>query len=199
MSYLRAARRLTVVFFVTTLAAAVSLGSATAEVKKRPDGLHYADWVKNLSFLDLADDLAEAKAEGRGLVILFEAPGCGSCKKLHEINFQNAELVAYIREHFDVVQINTFGDKTAHGVDSQPTDEKELAQTYMVHFTPTTLFVDASGKEVFRVAGFIPAKFYRDAFEYVVDRGYERGLLFPRWRQEKAQEKAKKAKGDGTS
>lgn len=160
-------------------------GVQASESAQRPDGLHYQPWIKNLSFLDLAEDLAEARADGKGLVLLFEAPGCGSCKKLHEVNFQDPDLVAYIREHFEVVQINMFGDKTATTIDGADTSEKALAQEFMVHFTPSTVFLTEDGKEAFRVHGYLPVPFYKSAFEYVVDRAYERGILFPRWRMER--------------
>jgi thioredoxin-related protein len=160
-------------------------GVQASETAQRPDGLHYEPWIKNLSFLDLAEDLAEARAAGKGLVLLFEAPGCGSCKKLHEVNFKDPDLVAYIRTHFDVVQINLFGDKTATTITGADTSEKALAQEFMVHFTPSTVFLTDDGTEAFRVHGYLPARFYKDAFEYVVDRAYERGILFPRWRMER--------------
>ncbi len=172
-------------YLTLCLVAVLITAPATAsDTAKRPDGLHYQDWIKNLSFLDLKEDLADAKAAGKGLVLLFEAPGCGSCRKLHEVNFQDKDLVAYIRKYFDVVQINLFGDKTATSLSGADASEKGLAQEFRVHFTPSTVFLDDSGKEAFRVHGYLPARFYRSAFEYVVDKAYERGILFPRWRLE---------------
>jgi len=172
-------------FLLCVFALTAWSGAQAADAPRRPDGLHFQPWIKNLSFLDLADDLAEARAAGKGLVLIFEAPGCASCKKLHEVNFQDPGLVAYIRQHFDVVQINTFGDKTATALDGTATSEKGLAQDYLVNFTPSTLFLTADGKEAFRVHGYLPVPFYQSAFEYVVDRAYERGILFPRWRLER--------------
>jgi thioredoxin-related protein len=66
---------------------------AAPEFAKREDGLHAQAWFKNLSFLELRDDLAEARQAGKGLVIIFEQKGCGSCKRLHEINFSDKKLV----------------------------------------------------------------------------------------------------------
>ena len=39
------------------------------------DGLHIQDWFLQ-SFLDIGEDLAEAQANGKGLVVVFQQSGC---------------------------------------------------------------------------------------------------------------------------
>jgi len=158
-------------------AAAATAGDAPL----RSDGIHTQPWMKSLSFLDLKEDLEEAKANGKGLVILFEQPGCGSCERLHEENFSKKELVSYITKHFDVIQINMFGDNEVTDFEGNVTSEREVTQDLMINFSPTTIFYGNDGKELFRVPGYLKPYYYQSAFEYVVDKGPQNRLLFPRW------------------
>ncbi len=171
------------------LLAALVLGLVMADAgaaNLRSDGIHTQPWIKSLTFLDLKEDLAEALKAGKtGLVVLFEQPGCGACRRLHEVNFADKELVDLITANFDVVQINMYGSTEVTDLDGEETTERKLAEKMRINFTPTTIFVDRAGKEVFRVPGYLKPKFYKAAFEYVLDGGPQRGILFPRWNKER--------------
>ena len=52
------------------------------EPSKEEDGLYHQSWFQ-LSFLNLRDDFAEAKAAGKRFAIIFEQRGCPYCIKLH--------------------------------------------------------------------------------------------------------------------
>ena len=45
------------------------------------DGLYKAAWMRE-TFKDLSEDLAEANAEGKRLMVLIEQRGCIYCKKM---------------------------------------------------------------------------------------------------------------------
>lgn len=171
----------------------LSYGRLKAEALLRDDGIYTQQWMKSMTFLDLKEDLSEARQKGKGLVILFEAPGCTSCKRLHEINFQKPELVKFIGKHFDVLQINIFGDNEVTNFDGTVMNERKLAQKLGIHFTPTTAFYGAGGKELFRMPGYFKPGHYLKGFKFVLDNGPQRKMLFPRWLIE--QKKKKKAKG----
>jgi len=177
------------------LSVTVASSGLLAGSPMRDDGFHTQPWMKSLTFLDLKEDLAEAHKKGKGLVILFEAPGCGSCKKLHEINFQKPELVKFITRHFDVMQINIFGDNEVTNFDGKVINEKKLAQKLGIHFTPTTVFYGKKGKELFRMPGYLSPKFYKKGFDYVLDGGPQRKILFPHWIRDQNMKKKKSNKG----
>lgn len=182
--------------FLKAIMVIVAVAMATPviadDAPMRSDGIHTQPWIKAMTFLDFKEDLAEALKGGKaGLVVLFEQPGCGSCKRLHEVNFSKPELVKVVTENFDVIQINMYGDTAVTDLDGEETTEKKLAEKMMINFTPTTIFVGAEGKEVFRVPGYLSPRFYQAAFEYVLDRGPQKGILFPRWNRERRQQQAK--------
>lgn len=180
--------------FLAALALSAGLSGTAGASELRDDGIHYQPWIK-VSFLDLKEDVAEAVAKGKGLVVLFEQPGCGSCKKLHEINFANPELVKFITDHFDVVQINLYGDNEVIDFSGETVNEARFAEQSMVNFTPTTAFFGADGQELFRMPGYFPVRFYRNGFEYVIDQGPQKGISYPRWTRAKREAAAKARKG----
>jgi thioredoxin-related protein len=125
------------------VAAALIVLSAPAMADEVPigaDGLHKPDWVRD-TFLDLRDDLAEANAEGKRLMIILEQLGCIYCKEMHENVFPIPSIDKLIRENFFVVQINIYGDKEVTDFDGTVLSEKEMALRWGVIFTPTMIFM----------------------------------------------------------
>lgn len=104
------------------------------------DGLHKAEWMRD-TFKDLREDLAEANAEGKRLMLLVEQRGCIYCKKMHEETFSNAIVDELIRENFFVVQLNLHGDIEITDFDGDVLSEKAAARKWGLLFTPTMLFL----------------------------------------------------------
>lgn len=167
------------------LALTLAFTQAAQALDMRDDGIHTEKWMKQLSFLVLEEDLAEAQAKGKGLAIIFEQPGCGSCKRLHEVNFREQPLVDYITKHFDVLQINMYGDNIVTDFDGEELSEVKFTEKHLINFSPTTLFIGADGQELFRIPGYLKPYFYQSGFEYVVEEGPQNGILFPRWLKQK--------------
>ena len=127
-------RTLVLCLRTATLSAAILLIFSTVSAQAlelRSDGIHTESWMKSMTFLDLGEDLAEAQAQGKGLVVIFEQPGCGSCKRLHEVNFQDPALVDYLTRHFDFIQINMYGANLVTDFDGEELSEKALARKYV--------------------------------------------------------------------
>ena len=128
---------LLVILFSATWVAASEIGD---------DGLHKTDWMRD-TFKDLREDLAEANAEGKRLVLFFEQRGCIYCKKMHEEVFSDTTVSDYIEEHFFVVQLNLHGDTDAVDFDGQEMSEKDLARRWGILFTPTIMFLPQEVEE----------------------------------------------------
>src|SRR4249919_3381170 len=69
------------------------------------DGLYKQSWFLE-SFLDLADDLAGARKEGKRFVVMWELKGCPYCKETHLVNFAPPRLADSVKANFEVLQIN---------------------------------------------------------------------------------------------
>lgn len=104
------------------------------------DGLHKTDWMRD-TFKDLREDLAEANAEDKRLMILFEQRGCIYCTKMHEEVFPDEDVARYIRENYFVVQMNLHGDTEVTDFDGEAMSEKQIARKWGLLFTPSILFL----------------------------------------------------------
>ncbi|MEP2718152.1 thioredoxin family protein [Pseudophaeobacter sp.] len=104
------------------------------------DGLHKTPWMRE-TFKDLREDLEEANAEGKRLVLFFEQRGCIYCTKMHTEVFPRPEVGGYIDEHYFVVQMNLYGDVEVTDFDGETLAEKDMARKWGVLFTPTILFL----------------------------------------------------------
>lgn len=135
--------------------------------------IQYPPWFR-LSFLDLKDDLQDAKTFGkRGLIVYFGQAFCPYCKALIEGNFGKRDIEEYTRHNFDVVAIDIHGSNKVVTMDGKTMTEKEYAESEKIHFTPSLIFYDTAGHEALRLQGYYNPYKFRAALEYVVD-GYYR-------------------------
>ncbi len=193
-------------FGALVLGAAVgsaAFGPATVAAAKEParlmpemndDGLYYQPWFLN-SFLVLEEDLAEAASKGKRLAIFFEQKGCPYCKEMHLVNLADPEINAYIRDNFEVLQINLWGARKVTDFDGEELEERALARKWGVVFTPTIVFVEedmekirANGgkSEVARMPGYFKPFHFLNMFQYVKEKAYTR-QHFQRYIQDKAE------------
>ncbi|HDR29802.1 thioredoxin family protein [Rhodovulum sp.] len=171
--------------------AALALAHPVRAVTLGDDGLYKQPWFLD-SFLELGDDLAEAAAGGRGLIVLFEQAGCPYCRELHAVNFARPELADFLTAHFDVVQLDLWGARRLLDFDGETLEERALAAKWTVNFTPTTVLfpAEAAGSasraeaEAFRLPGYLKPFHYLSALEYVATGEY-RAQPFPRYLQDK--------------
>ena len=63
------------------------------------DGLHKTSWMRN-TFKDMSEDLAEANAEGKRLLIIFEQRGCIYCTQMHEEVFPDPVITKLIEDNY---------------------------------------------------------------------------------------------------
>ncbi len=123
-------------FFMLGVLVAVPLHAA----ELGDDGLHKTEWMQD-TFKDLAEDLADANAEGKRLVLFFEQRGCIYCTKMHEEVFPREEISSYISDNYFVVQLNLHGDVEVTDFDGEVLSEKAMARKWGVLFTPTIMFM----------------------------------------------------------
>lgn len=129
-----------------SLVAALMLALPVCAAEMGDDGLHKADWMRE-TFKDLNEDLAEANAEGKRLMLLFEQRGCVYCRKMHEEVFSDAEVADYIRDNYFVVQMNLHGDTEIVDFDGEAMTEKAAARKWGLLFTPTILYLPEEVEE----------------------------------------------------
>lgn len=129
---------------LTIVTLAFAAASHAAELGD--DGLHKTDWMRD-TFKDLSEDLDEANAEGKRLLIMFEQRGCIYCTKMHKEVFPTEEIARSIRDNYFVVQLNLHGDIEVTDFDGETMSEKDMARKWGILFTPTMMFLPEEVEE----------------------------------------------------
>lgn len=160
--------------------------AARAEPVVSDDGLYHEPWFLQ-SFLDLREDLENAASNRKRLAIMWELRGCPYCRETHLVNFADEAIKSYIRDNFEVLQLNLIGSRKVVDFDRQELTEKDLAQKYGIRFTPTFQFFPASiegmeakepmAREVARAPGYLKPQHFLAMFRFVREEGYKRGTL----------------------
>jgi thioredoxin-related protein len=154
------------------------------------DGMHIQPWFHQ-SFLDLREDLAEARSSGRGLVVFWEQRGCPYCREMHKVNLADPEIVSFLKKHFVALQLNLYGSREVTDFDGTKLEERRLAERWRVNFTPTLCFfpptvAETKGKsgrdaEAWRLTGYWKPFHFLGTLAYVHERGYASEPNFQRW------------------
>ncbi|MCT4611397.1 MAG: thioredoxin family protein [Pelagimonas sp.] len=180
------------------LGAAAALMALPVFAELGDDGLHKQPWMRE-TFKDLREDLEEANAEGKRLVLFFEQAGCIYCRKMHEEVFSDEMISAYIDAHFFVVQMNLYGDVEVVDFDGESLSEKQMARKWNVMFTPNIVFLPEEvpeGQNALQAAvAIMPGAFGKgtslDMFTWVAEKRYalDNGEDFQRYHARMIQER----------
>ncbi len=129
-------------------------------------------WLKQ-SFLDIQEDIDEAKEENKHVMLFLSLDFCPYCTKMLKDNFYNEnETQKYIKKHFDVIGINIKGDKEITLDENTTMSESEYAKHLKVQYTPTIIFFDQNNKIVVRINGYRSTKNFKNILQFVNDKKY---------------------------
>lgn len=183
---------------LTNLLAVMALGligSGAVAAELGADGLHEQPFYSD-TFLDLAEDLSEAREAGKDLIVLVEQNACPYCREMHEVNFARPEIADYIAEHYMVVQLDLWGSREVTDFDGETLEERDLMRKWFVNFTPTTLFFTLDDPDTppasmrdaltFLMPGYFKPFHHMTALEFVASDAYKDQPSFQRWLNERA-------------
>ena len=186
------------------------VGPVTPRVEptKEPDGLYRQSWF-HLSFLNLEDDFAEAKAAGKRFAVIFEQRGCPYCIKLHTEVLSQRYINDYVGQNFTILQLDLWGAREVTDFDGKVFSERALAERWGVIFTPTVVFfkddlagLDGKWGRELEAIERLPLSYGRDTFYdlfvWVRHKIYARDRSFQRFHISRiAEREALKAKPEG--
>ncbi len=168
------------------------------EPLKGEDGLYHQSWFVT-SFLDLREDEAAAHAAGKRFAVVFEQRGCIYCTRMHTKVLAQKYINDYVRENFDIVQLDLWGAREVTDFDGARLPEKKLAERWGVLFTPTIVFLkdDVAGRagqwgpplEVARMSLGVEADTFYDLFVWVRTKTNLRDANFQRFHVQRHNER----------
>jgi len=121
-------------------------------------------------------------AAERPLLVFFERRNCHACDILHSEPLNDESTRNLVRQ-FESVQLNMWSDHkvlTPNGIRSTA---REWSRKLGIFNTPTLVFFDHNGKEVFRIDSVVKLYRLRGVLEYVLAKGYETAPNYQRWRE----------------
>ena len=126
------------------------------------------------------------KPGGKPLAVLFETTHCAPCDELHDEGFMRDTTLAAVKK-FDVARFALSSTETIMTPDGKQSTAKEWAKSLKVSYTPSVLFFDNTGKEVFRLEAYVRPFHFASSFEYVGSGAYRKEPEFQRFLQNKAE------------
>jgi thioredoxin-related protein len=129
-------------------------------------------------------DLRRGKG-AKPLAVLFETPYCAGCDEMHREGFRRPEVKAQLVK-FDVVRLSLLDDTEIVAPGGETLPASEFARQLNVVYTPSIVFFDGSGREVFRIEAYLRPFHLAASFDYVSSGAYARQPSFQRFLQAKA-------------
>ncbi len=132
-------------------------------------------------------DLDRSRKPGtRPLAVLFEQKQCAACDELHLQGFA-APAVRALAGKFDVARVELFGREKVVTPGGKPLTAEQWGREMKVAYTPTIVFFDAGGREIFRAEAYLRPFHLESSLDYVASGAYLREPSFQRYLQARAE------------
>jgi len=154
---------------ILLLVSVLMVSSATAEFR-----------IESLDY-NFPEEISEAVADGKQLVIMFHQDNCPFCDKMRTRVFPDAKVDAYYSQKFVMLEANIRGNLEVVAPNGKRMTERKLAKSLRVRATPVFLFFDKSGKQALRLTGFLDAELFVRAGQYVAEGFHKKRDSFYRY------------------
>jgi thioredoxin-related protein len=138
-------------------------------------------------FVKAPHDLTR-RSGGKPLAVFFETPYCRPCDELHRDGLRQPEVRALLAR-FDAAQLALGARTPLTTPDGNKVAADAWARDLGVAYSPSIVFFDDGGREVFRVDAYLRAFHLASALDYVASGAYRREPSFQRFVQARAEEK----------
>jgi thioredoxin-related protein len=129
--------------------------------------------------LRLGDNRA---ASHRPLVVMFEQPVCAACDELHE-DILRREPLAFSLSGFDGAIVDAWSEDVVQTPDGRELPARDWAAELGIEYTPSLVFFDGDGREVFRTEAYLRGFHIHGALDYVATGAYRQQPSFQRFLQ----------------
>jgi len=126
------------------------------------------------------------KPAARPLAVLFEQKQCAACDELHRQGFQDP-VVRALAGKFDIARLELFGAGRLVTPSGRSLTADQWGRELQVAYTPTIVFFNANGREVFRVEAYLRPFHLASAFDYIASAAYRDEPSFQRFIQGRAE------------
>jgi thioredoxin-related protein len=125
------------------------------------------------------------KAGGKPLAVVFETVYCTGCDEMHREAFRRKAVLEQVAK-FDVARVVVGARSELVTPDGARRTADAWANELKIAYTPSVVFFDDSGREVFRIEAYLRPFHFAGSFDYVASGGYKGEPSFQRFLQAKA-------------
>ena len=126
------------------------------------------------------------RAQAKPLVVLFEQKSCGACDELHARGL-TAPAVRELIAGFEVARLELFGAAPVVTPERKSLTEERWGRALGVAYTPSFVFFDAAGREVFRMESWLHPFHLASGLDYVASGAYREQPSFQRFIQQRVE------------
>jgi thioredoxin-related protein len=126
------------------------------------------------------------KPGARPLAVVFEQKHCAACDEMHAQGFRDKAVLKLI-DGFDVARVELFGSERVVTPAGRRLTAEQWGRELNVAYTPTIVFFDERGQEVFRIEAYLRPFHLESGFDYVASGAYRKEPSFQRFIQARAE------------
>jgi thioredoxin-related protein len=115
---------------------------------------------RSIEWLSYREAVNKGRDEDRPVLLHFTADWCGWCKKMKRETYRDMRVIRFMHEKMSAGMIDT----EVH---------QSLARKYSVSSLPTLWFLDADGRPLTAVPGYVGADKLLRIMEYIATKAYE--------------------------
>jgi thioredoxin-related protein len=120
------------------------------------------------------------------LAVLFEQRHCAACDEMHALGFRDPASMALVGK-FEFARLELFGKQPVVTPGGKRLSEEQWGRELKVVYTPTIVFFDSQGSEVFRIESYLRPFHLASGFDYVASGAYRAQPSFQRYLQARAE------------
>lgn len=119
------------------------------------------------------------------LLVLFEQKKCLDCDELHKEIFKRKETLQQINR-FNVVRLDMWSRDTLKGFNGKTIPAKILAKKLNINHSPSFVFFDNTGKDIFRIDAYLKSFHTQSVLDYIASGAYKKQSNFQRYIADRA-------------
>lgn len=130
-------------------------------------------------------NLQKLLKSNKPLLVLFEQKKCHDCDELHNDIFKRKETLEQIKR-FNVVRLDMWSNEKLQDFKNKTVTAKALAKKLNITHSPSFVFFDNKGNEVFRIDAYLKSFHTQSVLDYVASKAYKAQPNFQRYISKRA-------------
>jgi thioredoxin-related protein len=152
-------------------------GIAEAQTKKA-EAAPKAAVRKAVNWVPLEDGVKRASSGGKHVFVTVYTDWCGYCRKLNNVTFKAAPVLAELEKNFQSVKINAESEKTVVWEGRKMSERQVAGKEWGVTGFPTMLFLNGKGEIIGSYSAYAEPDLMVKLLKYISSGARERKVSF---------------------